>query len=100
MLKEKGSMSRKVKYFLRNNDLTYWIKLLVSDENRKLMESILAKSVKDQYEIGSRVATLLAGTSLTTTAGVDIKRRDPVEEIGYETVGKLLSLFIIKIFGN
>jgi len=61
----------------------------LSDENRKLMESILAKSVKDQYEIGSRVATLLAGTSLTTTAGVDIKRRDPVEEIGYETVDGL-----------
>jgi len=61
----------------------------LSDENRRLMESILAKSVKDQYEIGSRVATLLAGTSLTTTAGVDIKRRDPVEEIGYETVDGL-----------
>ena len=60
------------------------------------MESILAKSVKDQYEIGSRVATLLAGTSLTTTAGVDIKRRDPVEEIGYETVGKFLSLFELR----
>ena len=60
------------------------------------MESILAKSVKDQYEIGSRVATLLAGTSLTTTAGVDIKRRDPVEEIGYETVGKFLNLFELR----
>ena len=68
----------------------------MSDENRKLMESILAKSVKDQYEIGSRVATLLAGTSLTTTAGVDIKRRDPVEEIGYETVGKFLHLFELR----
>ena len=65
-----------------------YILLVVSDENRKLMESILAKSVQDQYEIGSRVATLLAGTSLTTTAGVDVKRRDPVEQIGYETVGK------------
>merc|ERR1712038_2209654 len=61
----------------------------LSDENRKLMESILAKSVQDQYEIGSRVATLLAGTSLTTTAGVDVKRRDPVEQIGYETVDGL-----------
>ena len=68
-----------------------YIVLVVSDENRKLMESILAKSVQDQYEIGSRVATLLAGTSLTTTAGVDVKRRDPVEQIGYETVGKLVS---------
>ena len=67
-----------------------YIVLVVSDENRKLMESILAKSVQDQYEIGSRVATLLAGTSLTTTAGVDVKRRDPVEQIGYETVGKLV----------
>merc|ERR1719270_3129676 len=61
----------------------------LSDENRKLMESILAKSVQDQYEIGSRVATLFAGTSLTTTAGVDVKRRDPVEQIGYETVDGL-----------
>ena len=73
-----------------------YIVLVVSDENRKLMESILAKSVQDQYEIGSRVATLLAGTSLTTTAGVDIKRRDPVEEIGYETVGKFLNLFELR----
>ena len=62
------------------------------------MESILAKSVKDQYEIGSRVATLLAGTSLTTTAGVDIKRRDPVEEIGYETVGRLNEISFYKNF--
>ena len=52
------------------------------------MEQILAKSVNDQQEIGSRVAALLAGTSLTTTSGVEIRRREPVEEIGYETVGK------------
>jgi hypothetical protein len=52
------------------------------------MEQILAKSVNDQQEIGSRVAALLAGTSLTTTSGVEIRRREPVEEIGYQTVGK------------
>ena len=51
------------------------------------MEEILAKSVNAQQEIGNRVSALLAGTSLTTTSGVEIKRRDPVEEIGYETVG-------------
>lgn len=53
------------------------------------MEDILAKSVNEQQAIGSRVAALLAGTSLTTTSGVEIRRRDPVEEIGYETVGKI-----------
>ena len=61
----------------------------MSNENRKLMEDILAKSVNEQQAIGSRVAALLAGTSLTTTSGVEIRRRDPVEEIGYETVGKM-----------
>ena len=49
----------------------------------------MAKSVNEQQAIGSRVAALLAGTSLTTTSGVEIRRRDPVEEIGYETVGKI-----------
>ena len=53
------------------------------------MEEILAKSVKEQQDIGSRVAALLAGTSLTTTAGADIRRRDAVEEISYEAVGAL-----------
>ena len=52
------------------------------------MEGILAKSVNEQQDIGSRVAALLAGTSLTTTSGVEIRRREPIEEIGYETVGK------------
>ena len=56
------------------------------------MEDILAKSVNEQQAIGSRVAALLAGTSLTTTSGVEIRRRDPVEEIGYETVGKIQML--------
>ena len=68
--------------------------LVVSNENRKLMEEILAKSVNAQQEIGNRVSALLAGTSLTTTSGVEIKRRDPVEEIGYETVG----MFCIVIY--
>jgi len=61
----------------------------LSDENRKLMEGILAKSQNEQQEIGSRVAMLLAGTSLSTTSGVEIRRREPVEEIGYETVDGL-----------
>ena len=55
------------------------------------MEEILAKSVNEQQDIGSRVAALSAGTSLTTTTGVDIRRRDPVDEISYETVGTLAS---------
>jgi hypothetical protein len=61
----------------------------LSDENRRLMEEILAKSVNEQQSIGSRVASLLAGTSLTTTSGVEIRRRDPIEEITYETVDGL-----------
>ena len=76
---------------MRNNDKLFY-KLIVSNENRKLMEQILAKSVNDQQEIGSRVAALLAGTSLTTTSGVEIRRREPVEEIGYETVGTYCNL--------
>ena len=68
-----------------SNDKLFY-KHIVSNENRKLMEQILAKSVNDQQEIGSRVAALLPGTSLTTTSGVEIRRREPDEEIGYETV--------------
>ena len=71
---------------------------LVSDENRKLMEGILAKSQNEQQEIGSRVAMLLAGTSLSTTSGVEIRRREPVEEIGYETVGKLKIVYFVSLY--
>ena len=60
----------------------------MSEENRKLMEDILKKNVSDQQDIEIRVAALLAGTSLTTTSGANIRRRDPVEEITYTTVGK------------
>ena len=53
------------------------------------MEDILRKNVEDQQDIGTRVAALLAGTSLTTTSGTKIRKRDPVEEVAYQTVGEL-----------
>merc|ERR1719402_212271 len=59
----------------------------LSDENRRLMEEILRKSVEDQQDIGTRVAALLAGTSLTTTSGTTIRKRESIEEVSYQTVG-------------
>jgi len=59
----------------------------LSDENRRLMEEILRKSVADQQDIGTRVAALLAGTSLTTTSGTHIRKRESIEEVSYQTIG-------------
>jgi len=59
----------------------------LSDENRRLMEDILRKSVADQQDIGTRVAALLAGTSLTTTHGTNIRKRESIEEVSYQTAG-------------
>lgn len=59
----------------------------ISEENRRLMQDILKKSAEDQDAMSNRVAALLAGTSLTTTAGTSVRRRDDIEEVGYETFG-------------
>jgi len=59
----------------------------MSDANRQLMADILSKSASDQAEMSTRVAALLAGTSLTTTAGTSVRRRDDIEEVSYETYG-------------
>merc|ERR550517_303921 len=59
----------------------------ISDANRQLMADILSKSASDQSEMSTRVAALLAGTSLTTTAGTSVRRRDDIEEFSYETYG-------------
>ena len=53
----------------------------VSEENRRLMQDILKKSAEDQDAMSNRVAALLAGTSLTTTAGTSVRRRDDIEEV-------------------
>lgn len=56
----------------------------VSDENRKLMDDILRQKVAEQQDLTSRVSMLLAGSSLTTTSGVKIQRREPVQELPYD----------------
>ena len=60
----------------------------VSDTNRKLMEDILRRSSENHNEMSSRVTALLAGSALTTKAGVRIERRDTVEQVDYTAVGK------------
>ena len=60
----------------------------VSDTNRKLMEDILRRTSQTQNEMSSRVTALLAGSALTTKAGVRIERRDTVEQVDYTAVGE------------
>ena len=47
------------------------------------MQDILKKSAEDQDAMSNRVAALLAGTSLTTTAGTSVRRRDDIEEVNF-----------------
>ena len=54
------------------------------------MQDILQRNADNQQEMSSRVTQLLAGSSLTTTAGVRIQRRDTVEQVDYTAVGELL----------
>jgi len=63
----------------------------ISSENRRLMEDILRRSQDNQDQMSSRVTALLAGSSLTTTAGVRIERRDTIDQIDYTAVGDDLS---------
>ena len=48
------------------------------------MQDILKKSAEDQDAMSNRVAALLAGTSLTTTAGTSVRRRDDIEEVNFK----------------
>ena len=52
------------------------------------MEDILRRTSQTQNEMSSRVTALLAGSALTTKAGVRIERRDTVEQVDYTAVGK------------
>ena len=61
---------------------------VVSEENRKLMQEILERSAQNQDEMTGRVTALLAGSALTTKAGVRIQRRDTVEQVDYTAVGE------------
>ena len=65
----------------------------VSSENRRLMEDILKRSQDNQDQMSSRVTALLAGSSLTTTAGVRIDRRDTIDQIDYTAVGEQILFF-------
>ena len=51
------------------------------------MEEILRQKVTEQQDINSRVSMLLAGTALTTTAGVRVQRKDTTKEIPYDMLG-------------
>ena len=53
------------------------------------MEDILRRSSENHNEMSSRVTALLAGSALTTKAGVRIERRDTVEQVDYTAVGKI-----------
>ena len=79
----------KVRILLRGNFLKFNMGFFsVSDTNRKLMEDILRRSSENHNEMSSRVTALLAGSALTTKAGVRIERRDTVEQVDYTAVGK------------
>ena len=80
----------KVRILLRGETFTiqYGVFFSVSDTNRKLMEDILRRSSENHNEMSSRVTALLAGSALTTKAGVRIERRDTVEQVDYTAVGK------------
>ena len=82
----------KVRILLRGEAFTiqYGFFFSVSDTNRKLMEDILRRSSENHNEMSSRVTALLAGSALTTKAGVRIERRDTVEQVDYTAVGKYL----------
>ena len=74
--------------------------LIVSDTNRKLMEDILRRSSENHSEMSSRVTALLAGSALTTKAGVRIERRDTVEQVDYTAVGKIIYNIKLSIFAS
>ena len=57
------------------------------------MEDILKRSQDNQDQMSSRVTALLAGSSLTTTAGVRIDRRDTIDQIDYTAVGEQILFF-------
>ena len=81
----------KVRILLRGETFTIqygFFFFSVSDTNRKLMEDILRRSSENHNEMSSRVTALLAGSALTTKAGVRIERRDTVEQVDYTAVGK------------
>ena len=63
------------------------------------MEDILKRSQDNQDQMSSRVTALLAGSSLTTTAGVRIDRRDTIDQIDYTAVGEQI-LFFSKVRSN
>ena len=58
------------------------------------MEDILKRSQDNQDQMSSRVTALLAGSSLTTTAGVRIDRRDTIDQIDYTAVGEQILFFL------
>ena len=62
------------------------------------MEDILKRSQDNQDQMSSRVTALLAGSSLTTTAGVRIERRDTIDQIDYTAVGEqILHIFFLDL---
>ena len=64
------------------------------------MEDILRRSSENHSEMSSRVTALLAGSALTTKAGVRIERRDTVEQVDYTAVGKIIYNIKLSIFAS
>ena len=54
------------------------------------MQDILNRSQSENEDMSSRVRVLLAGSALTTKAGVRIERRDTIEQVDYTAVGEFI----------
>lgn len=54
------------------------------------MQEILNRNAENNEEMSTRVTALLAGSALTTKAGVRIQRRDTVEQVDYTALGESL----------
>merc|ERR1712025_1511219 len=57
------------------------------------MQEILSRNAENNEEMSTRVTALLAGSALTTKAGVRIQRRDTVEQVDYTALGDDLGKF-------
>eukprot|EP00096_Caligus_rogercresseyi_P009364 TRINITY_DN316_c0_g2_i6.p2 TRINITY_DN316_c0_g2~~TRINITY_DN316_c0_g2_i6.p2 ORF type:complete len:273 (-),score=47.66 TRINITY_DN316_c0_g2_i6:292-1110(-) len=60
-------------------------KIGVSSDTRKLMEKILATQ-KKSADVSERVSNLLASSGLTTSRGVDYRKRDDIDRVEYTSI--------------
>ena len=74
--------------------IVHILSVVVSAETRKLMEQIMANA-EGTDEVNSRVAALLAGSSLTTTKGASKVNGREIDMVQYD--GGKLELLIKKL---